>query len=187
MSTTFRDPTSCGYFVQKELEKSTSSQLQKLLQVQNDHEELRTKVDNLLEDERQWIATMVANAEAMIEELKARGSQSQLVDKYEERGPPEREEILGPHNSSSPLSEAEETRTSKNVAFNEEVDVSEHLESEDAYHTPPISLVVSTPPDFEQEIIITTADAVSTADTNEIRIVQVLHYKLLGQNYNVER
>lgn len=159
-----------------------SSQFQKLLQVQNDHEDLRTKVDNLLEDERQWIATMVANAEAMIEELKARGSQSELVDKYEEeRGPPEREEILGPHNSSSALSEAEETMTSESIAFNDEVNVSEHLESEDAFHTPPISLVVSTLPEFEQEIIITTADAVSTADTNEIRIVQVPHHKLLRQ------
>lgn len=157
------------------------SQLQKLLQVQNDHEDLRTEVDNLLEDERQWIAAMVANAEAMIEELKARGSQSELVDKYEEeRGPPEREENLGPHNSSA-LSEAEETMTSESVVFNEEANVSEHLESEDAFHTPPISLVVSTLPECEQEIIITTADAVSTADTDEIRIVQVSHHKLLRQ------
>jgi hypothetical protein len=182
MSTTFRDPSSCGYFVQEELRKGMRPQLQKLLQVQNDHEDLRTEVDNLLEDERQWIAAMVVNAEAMIEELKARGSQSELVDKYEEeRGPPEREENLGLHNSSSALSEAEETMTSESVVFNEEANVSEHLESEDAFHTPPISLVVSTLPECEQEIIITTADAVSTADIDEIRIVQVSHHKFLRQ------
>jgi hypothetical protein len=55
------------------------------------------------------------------------------------------------------------------------------LESEDAFHTPPISLVVSTLPECEQEIIITTADAVSTADIDEIRIVQVSHHKFLRQ------
>jgi len=85
---------------QEKLQKFTIS---KALEVQTDLEDVRTRVDSLLEDEKRWIDSMVVNFEALLSELKASEAHPEIVDKYEEnRSPPEEETPL-PADASGPV------------------------------------------------------------------------------------
>jgi hypothetical protein len=76
----------------------------KVLEVQADHEDVRTRVDSLLEDEKQWIDSMVVSFEALLSELKASEVHPEIVDKYEEqRGPPEEETSVPAAEPSEPV------------------------------------------------------------------------------------
>lgn len=67
--------------------------ISKVLEVRTDHEDVRTRVDSLLEDEKRWIDSMVVNFEALLSELKASEVHPEIVDKYEENRSPPQEEI----------------------------------------------------------------------------------------------
>lgn len=64
--------------------------------MQADHEDVRTRVDCMLEDEKQWIDSMVVGFEALLSELKACEVHLDIVDKYEEQRTVPRGEILLP-------------------------------------------------------------------------------------------
>ncbi|KAG0562056.1 hypothetical protein KC19_9G114300 [Ceratodon purpureus] len=124
------------------LEKFTIS---KVLEVQADHEDVRARVDSLLEDEKQWIDSMIVSFEALLLELKASEAHPEIVDKYEERGPPQEEtsvpeaEPSGPDGlEEDPLPEAEPSRAGdleENLLLENElsrtVDIEEPITSED--------------------------------------------------------
>lgn len=87
---------------QAKLQKLTIS---KVLEVQTDHEDVRTRVHSLLENEKQWMDSMVVNFEALLSDLKASEVHPEIVDKYEEnRSSPQEETPLPAADASGPAS-----------------------------------------------------------------------------------
>lgn len=132
----------------------------KVLEVQADHEDVRTRVDSLLDDEKQWIDSMVVSFEALLSELKASEVHPEIVDKYEEqRGPPEEEttvpaaelsEPVGLEEDPLPLDEPSRTvdLEGNHLPANElsrTVELEEPITSED-----PIELEETTSPSHDQ-------------------------------------
>lgn len=146
----------------------------KLFEIQNDHGDVRTRVDSLLKDEKQWIDSMVDKFEALLLELKARDVHPEIVDKYEERSPPQEEAPLPAAESAKPYV-FKEAQTSNGLDELERTTVSllnEHTpESVDNENLPSldVSSVVASSLQAESEIIAGTHPVVE--NNNRIREV----------------
>ena len=149
--------------VQEKLRKFTISNV---LEVQADHEDVRTRVDSLLEDEKQWIDSMAVNFEALLSELKASEVHPEIVDKYEEQRDPPQEEAPVPAAESSepdaleehPLPVTEPSRT---------VDSEENLSpADEAFRT-----VDSEEPHTSEDTIELEESALPSHDQNAPELV----------------
>ncbi|XP_024381297.1 uncharacterized protein [Physcomitrium patens] len=154
------------------MEKLQKFIVSKLFEIQNDHGDVRTRVDSLLKDEKQWIDSMVDKFEALLLELKARDVHPEIVDKYEERSPPQEEAPLPAAESAKPYV-FKEAQTSNGLDELERTTVSllnEHTpESVDNENLPSldVSSVVASSLQAESEIIAGTHPVVE--NNNRIR------------------